>query len=611
MPTVDAVQTNPPKVEKKFMLLGNEAVALGLIDEGADYFTGYPGTPSTEIMEYALKKKEEEGIIAHWGTNEAAALEDAAAAAISGHYAVFTAKHVGLNVAADPFVSLATMGIRGGLVLCISDDPSMHSSQNEQDTRWYGRLAHVPIIEPTDPSNAYQWARKAMELSIETKLPVILRLTTRISHGLGTVERGEKNKRKPLPYERDVERFVSIPANARKNKLRHNEAFAHAKEVSDNAGFFKVLHGKDAEFGVIASGIAASYCEDLWETYQFNLAIPYVTHPLPKKQVLDFLQGKRRILIVEELDGVLETDIKKLAFEEKLPITIIGKDMIPMDYELKPNIIEQSLRELLGLPIEDKGYIELPMESLLPRPPSFCAGCPHRAAYYDLKRAFKNMETIYSNDIGCYSLGALPPYNEADSILCMGASIGMAVGYAKTNPDKKVIATIGDSTFWHSGIAALANAIWQEVDLLVVVLDNSTTAMTGTQENPSTHGKLNIAKTIQGMGIPAFELSAFEYKEFIDLARRLIKLPGVKAIVSKQPCVIYENHEMKKQNLKPKGYVEVDHEKCTLCGLCVEGLNCTALSLVDGKIEVDVAQCNGCEFCSTICPRDAFVLKEV
>lgn len=604
-------ETSKPETQKEFMLLGNEAVALGLIDEGANYFTGYPGTPSTEIMEYALQKKDEEGIIAHWGTNEAAALEDAAAAAISGHYAVFTAKHVGLNVAADPFVSLATMGIRGGLVLCIADDPSMHSSQNEQDTRWYARLAHVPVVEPSDPSNAYYWAREAMKLSIETKLPVILRLTTRISHGLGSVIRLDKTEREPLPYERDIERFVTIPAHARKNKLRLNEAFEHTVEISDIETNVRVFEGKDPEFGVISSGVAASYCEDLWEKYKFNLLIPHVTHPLPKKQILNFLKGKRKILVVEELDGILETDLKKLAFEEGLKISIIGKELIPQDYELKQNIIEDALINLLDYPRKENEYIELPMESLLPRPPAFCAGCPHRAAYYDLKRALKNEDTIFSNDIGCYSLGALPPYNEADSILCMGASIGMAVGYAKTNPDKKVIATIGDSTFWHSGIAALANAIWQNVDLLVVVLDNSTTAMTGTQENPSTHGKLNIAKTIQGMGIPAFELSSFEYKEFIDLTRRLVKLPGVKVIVSKQPCVIYENHEMKKQGVKPKGYVEVDHEKCTLCGLCVEGLNCTALSLVNGQIEVDVAQCNGCEFCSTICPRDAFSLKEV
>ncbi len=611
MTRLETISSAKADVQNHLMLLGNEAVALGLMDEGANYFTGYPGTPSTEIIEFAIKRQDDYGIEVHWGTNEAAALEDAAAAAISGHYAVFTAKHVGLNVAADPFVTLATMGVRGGLVLCIADDPSMHSSQNEQDTRWYGRLAHVPIIEPTSPTNAYFWAREAMKLSIETKLPVILRLTTRISHGLGTVEELPRNKREPLPYEKDVSRFVSIPANARVNKKRLNEAFEYTQQLIDSPNFVRELTYGSEDVGVITSGIAASYCEDLSKKYSLDTLVIYATHPLPKEQVYRFMKNRRKILVVEELDGVLEGDIKRLAYENDSDVKIIGKEKISLDYELKPDQVEDAIRDFLNLEPIDRTLIELPMESMLPRPPTFCAGCPHRAAYYDLKRAFKNIDTIYSNDIGCYSLGALPPYNEADSILCMGASIGMAVGYAKANPDKTVIATIGDSTFWHSGISALANAIWQDVNLLVVVLDNSTTAMTGTQENPSTHGKLNIAKTIQGMGIPAFELSSFEYKEFIDLARRLIKLPGVKAIISKQPCVIYENQLIKEEKAKPKGYVEVDHEKCTMCGLCVEGLNCTALSVVDGKIAVDVAQCNGCEFCSTICPRDAFTLKEV
>ncbi len=594
---------------EQFIGLGNEAVAKGLLDEGANYFSGYPGTPSTEIIEY-VQKVSPPNVIAHWATNEAVALEDAAAAAISGMYAVFTSKHVGLNVAADAFVTLATMGINGGLVLCIVDDPSMHSSQNEQDTRWYGRLAHVPVVEPSDPSNAYHWARKTMELSLQTKLPVILRLTTRISHGLGIVEPTRPIARETIPYKKDPERFVTIPSRARKNKIRLEKALNQSKQLTDNVDSVREIGSNSKELGIIATGVAASYCEDLVLRYDFDLLIPHITNPIPKDMILSFIRNHSRILIVEELDGIMELEIKKLLFDEEIEITVYGKDIIPANYELDPRKIENSVRTLLGLEELENDFVELPVDSLLPRPPTFCAGCPHRSTFFNLKKALKRADVIYSNDIGCYSLGALPPFEEADSILCMGASIGMAVGYAKANPDKLVVSTIGDSTFWHSGISALVNAIWHDINLLVVVMDNSTTAMTGTQNNPSTHGKLNIQKTIQGMGIPAFEIEPFDEKEFISLVRSVIKLPGVKVIVAKYPCVIYENQLMKQENRQPKGVIAVSHEKCTLCGLCVEGLNCTALSLVDNKIQVDEVLCNGCEFCSIVCPRDAFYLKE-
>ncbi len=596
--------------QKGTLLLGNEAVAQGLLDEGATYFAGYPGTPSTEIIEYVFKTNKSESIVVHWSSNEAVAFEEAAAAAISGEYAVFTAKHVGLNVAADPFMTLAYMGVRGAMVICVADDPSMHSSQNEQDTRWYGRLAHLPVLEPTDPENAYEWARRALQLSYKIKLPVILRLTTRVSHGLSSIKFAPPISKPKQDYTKDPSRFVSLPSNARKNKLRLNKAFSEVEEEIENPIYYKKsLSTPQHSLGIISAGTAASYCEELQADLPFDLFISYVTHPLPKNALTKFMQQHSEILVVEELDPVIEGDLKQLAYERKIETNIVGKQYIPLNYELGLENIENAIRDLLGL--EKPEVIEIPLNNsdIIVRPPTFCAGCPHRATYYDLNKALKHQDVIFSNDIGCYSLGALPPFNDADSLLCMGASIGMAVGYSEIFPDKTIVATIGDSTFWHSGVTALSNAIWHNSNILVVVMDNSTTAMTGTQENPSTNNTLNILETAKGMGALAWQVNSFENKELVQIIREKVKLPGVKVLVAKQPCVIYENHLNKEREIPPKGVIKVDMDKCTLCELCVSDLNCSALSLQNGEIIVDGAQCNGCEFCATICPRDAFSLE--
>lgn len=597
------------KVQNAQILMGNEAIALGLLDEGIRYFAAYPGTPSTEIMEYAHTMKDKYKATVHWSTNEAVAMEEAAAAAISGEYAVYTSKHVGLNVAADPFLTLSYMGVRGALVLCIADDPTMHSSQNEQDTRWYGKLAHVPVIEPTDPENAYLLARKAVELSHMLEMPVILRITTRISHGLAPIKQMAPKSHTREPYLRDPSRFVNIPGNARRNKQRMNKAMKNAETIASQVNWaFKEIDNQNS-FGIISTGTAASYAEEIvTQNNEYDLFIAYLTNPLPKQQLLEFMKRHSSIIVVEELDDILEREIKLLAFDNNIQLEIHGKDAIPWDYELNGMIIRNAILKVTGKQIIELPVVEVDQSHLIVRPPNLCIGCPHRSTYYSLTRALKNKDTIYSNDVGCYSLGVLPPYNAADALICMGGSIGMAVGFATVNPEKTVVATIGDSTFWHTGIPGLANAIWHEANVLFVIMDNSTTAMTGMQPNPSGDTKLSIYETVKGMGAEVWEIDAFDSKGFRQLVKESVEKPGVKVIISKSPCVIYDRKEL---GGKVKEKAHVDHDACNLCGVCTTQVNCPGIMQVNGKITIDQTECTGCSICAQACPKHAINLVEV
>jgi indolepyruvate ferredoxin oxidoreductase, alpha subunit len=595
--------------QKFSLLMGNEAIAQGLLDEGAEYFAAYPGTPSTEIMDYAFEHKDESNVIVHWSTNEAVAMEEVAAAAIGGKFAVYVSKHVGLNVAADPFLTLAYMGVRGALVLCVADDPSMHSSQNEQDTRWFGRLAHVPVIEPTDPTNAYTLARKALQLSHTLETPVILRITTRISHGLAPITFDKPKSKIDIPYLRDPGRFVNIPGNARKNKQRLNKAMSTAASLADTLDWTYKVISNGNKFGIISSGTAASYSEEIINgSNTYDLFISYLTHPLPKDKIQDFLQRHEKVLIVEELDDVLEREVKLIAFENEIKVKIHGKDVISKDYELNTLLIRNGINTLFGEKIIKLNTVEVDPSHLIMRPPNLCIGCPHRATYYALTRALKNKDTVYANDVGCYSLGVLPPYNAADVLICMGGSIGMATGFASAFPEKTVVATIGDSTFWHSGIPGLANALWHNANVIFVIMDNSTTAMTGMQENPSTNQKVDIVDTVKGMGAKVWEVDAFDVKNFMKIVKEAADMPGVKVIVSQGPCVIYDRKELKTERTE---IAVVNNEICNMCGICTEKVNCPGIMVVNDQIHIDDTQCTGCALCVIACPRDAINLEEL
>ncbi len=599
------------------LLLGNQATAIGLLDGGVRYFAAYPGTPSTEILEEAERKAEEYNAVVHWSTNEAVALEEAIGAAFSGKFAAFAAKHVGLNVAADPFLSTSYMGVPGALVACIADDPGMHSSQNEQDTRWYARLAHLPIIEPIDPQTAYDLVRKAIEISHKFETPIIFRLTTRISHGLGPVSRSERTEPPKLEFQRDPQRFVTIPAHARKNKKRHHKMWENLSEWVETSNLW-AEYIKGSKIGIIATSVAGAYS---WEAIEemgveVDLLIPYITYPWPKKKILEFLRSHDIILVAEELDDVFERELKLLAYEHEISTKIHGKDLLPWDGEFDSNTIKQGLAKILGTdgPTTDTVMRD---DLIIPRPPTFCAGCPHRATYFALERVFKNKDVIYSSDIGCYSLGVLPPYQAADALVAMGASIGMGVGFAFSNPDRPVVALIGDSTFWHTGLPGLANALWHDVNLLLVVMDNGVTAMTGMQENPSAidvppMDRLSIEKTAEAMGAKVWVLDPFEERELRRTIKTAMNEPGVKVIVARRPCIILEGQHLKLKNESFPPPVDVDHDACVLCGICYEDMACPAIGFDadEQKVNVDQSLCTGCLYCAIICPKDAFLVVD-
>ncbi len=603
--------------KSKVLQLGNQATARGLLDGGVRYFAAYPGTPSTEIMEEAIKIAPEYGAIAHWSTNEAVALEEAIAAAMSGKFAAFAAKHVGLNVASDPLNSVSYMGVPGALVMCIADDPAMHSSQNEQDTRWYGRLSHLPIIEPIDAQSAYDLAKKAVEISHKFEIPVIFRLTTRISHGLGPVEWSERVEPPESEFKKDPQRFVTIPANARKNKIRHHKVWSSLKEWVETSGLWQE-YNNGGKIGVIATSVSGAYSYEAIKRFEekIDLLIPFITHPLPEQKVLDFIKSHDKIIIVEELDDVLEREIKLLAFNNGVNVEIHGKDVMPWDFEFNTKIVAEGIAKALGKPVESEKFV-VKEDLIIPRPPTFCPGCPHRATYFALERVFKRKDAIFSNDIGCYSLGVLPPFHGADALVAMGASLGMAPGFALSNPNKPIISIIGDSTFWHTGLPGLANAIWHNINLLVIVMDNEVTAMTGMQENPSAlylpmGDKLSIEKVSEAMGAKTWVLDPFDEKTLRKTIKEAAEMPGVKVIVTRRACAIVETHELKKKNEPLPPPVEVDMEKCVLCGICYEDMACPAISLnvEEQKVEVDQALCTGCGYCAVICPKDAFYVVE-
>ncbi len=604
----------------KVLQLGNEAVATALLHEGVRYFAAYPGTPSSEITSTAEKMAAEYNAVVHWSSNEAVALEEAAAAAIAGKFAAYSSKHVGLNVAADPLLTVAYMGVRGALVVNVADDPGMHSSQNEQDTRWYGRLGHLPIIEPIDPQTAYDLSRKAVEISHKFEIPVIFRLTTRISHALAPIEHKPPKNPPDIPFERDQKRFICIPSSSRPNKQRLNKVWERLREWVETANLWEE-YDNGARVGIIASGVAAAYA---WEAVaelnnQADLLIPFMTHPLPQNKIIDFLQTHDVVLVVEELDDVLEREIKLLAYENNLHTKIHGKDLLPWDGEFTFNIVLKAVKKVLNVPdsAENELSTEIPNELIIPRPPVFCSGCPHSATYFALHRVLRKKDAIYANDIGCYSLGALPPFNAADVMLCMGSSISAAVGFSETVPDKPAVALIGDSTFWHTGISGLANAIWHNANILVIVLDNRVTAMTGMQENPSAvdvppEQRLSIEKTAEAMGAKVWTLDPFDEKAMRRAIREAVNTPGVKVIVAKRECAIVESYHLRKENKPQPPPVDVNQETCTRCGICYEKFVCPAIgfSVEENKVVIDQALCTGCYYCAVICPTNSFYTEQ-
>ena len=584
-------------MERTLFFSGNEAIAHGAVRAGAGFACGYPGTPSTEIIETIAGL---EGVHAEWCVNEKVALETAAGAALAGVRTLVTMKHVGLNVAADPFMTLSLTGVNAGLVIVSADDPGMNSSQNEQDNRNYAKFAKVPMLEPSDSQEAYDFVADAFALSEEFDTPVLLRSTTRVSHGRGHVIPRVPVGLEARDYARDISKYVMMPQYARRrNRLvleRLEKLRRHAEESPLN-----VLEAGTADFGIIAAGVAYTYAREAFPKAWFlKLGM---SHPLPYRKVARLCQQVSRVAVVEELDSFIEEQVRALG------LPVVGKGAIPANGELDQDIVFRALEPFLSrrssrrrrpvFPPVPRLADPPPAAELPVRPPVLCPGCTHRSVFTALRRH----KLAPMGDIGCYTLGALPPLLALDSCLCMGASIGMMAGFNKALGRKAAAAVIGDSTFFHSGVTPLIDAYYNEADGLVIVLDNRTTAMTGHQGHPGTGLRpdrsqgpvVDIQKLCEGIGVRCVTVDANDYGALDAALKAEVDAPGLGVVVALAPCALMVP--------KKAGAIVVDDERCNLCGLCLD-VGCPALAAGEDAVAVtDV--CTSCGLCIEVCRRGA------
>ncbi len=571
----------------KKLMIGNEAVACGLYDGGLGMASSYPGTPSTEITEFLSKFDD---IHTEWAPNEKVAAEVAFGASLAGMRSTCAMKHVGLNVAADPLFTLSYTGVNGGMVICVADDPAMHSSQNEQDSRHYAIASKVPMLEPADSNEAYFFAKTAFELSEKFDTPVLLRMCTRIAHSQSIVELGEKCEKVVKDYVKDPAKYIMMPGNAIK---RHPIVEARTAALAEYANdcIYNTVEDNGAKVGVITSGCSYLYVKEaLGESV--NILKIGMPNPLPEKLIRDFAAKVDTLYVIEELDPVIENYVKTLGIE------CIGKEKFSILGEFSQNTIAAAFGKELPVSVS--------ADSVVPnRPPMMCAGCPHRGMFYTLA---KNKITVMG-DIGCYTLGAVPPLSALDSTLCMGASVSGLHGFNLARgeeAEKKSVAVIGDSTFMHSGMTGLVNIAYNATNSTVIILDNSITGMTGHQQNPTTGynikgdpaAKVDLEALCKALGInrvrvvDPYDLGACETAVKEELA---VAEPSV--IISRRPCVLLKS-------VKTKPALKVNPDKCKSCKRCM-GLGCPAISMKDGKARIDATLCVGCDVCSQLCPFDA------
>ena len=577
----------------KKLMLGNAAVARGAYEAGVRVVSSYPGTPSTEITENIVQYPE---INVEWAPNEKVAAEVAIGAAIGGGRAMTCCKHVGLNVMADPFFTASYTGVNAGLVIAVADDPGMHSSQNEQDSRHYAKAAKLPMLEPSDSSECLEFTKLAFDLSEQFDTPVLLRLSTRISHSQNPVKISERKEIAVKPYEKDIPKYVMMPAMAIKKHVvveqRHQALVQHAETSPLN-----VIEDNGSRIGVIVSGTTHLYAHEALGNAVNYLKLGMV-YPLPEQKIKDFAASVDTLFVIEELDPFIEEHCRNIGVDVK------GKECFTLLGEYTPAMIRSAV---LGTPNPE--YIAL--ENTVPgRPPVMCAGCPHRGTFYVLKK----LGLTVSGDIGCYTLGAVAPLASVDTTICMGASVGAAFGMAKVRGgefNQKLVSVIGDSTFIHSGITGLIDIVYNKGANTVIVLDNSSTGMTGHQQNPA------MGKTIRGEDTRAVDLVAlchavgvdrvrvadpFDLKGFEAAVREELAANEPSVIIAQRPCALLKH-------VKYTGHCEIT-DKCRKCKLCMK-LGCPAISVsADGSVKIDVTQCNGCDLCTGVCPFGAIEKKE-
>jgi indolepyruvate ferredoxin oxidoreductase alpha subunit len=585
----------------KTLMSGNEAIARGLYESGVRFAAAYPGTPSTEIMEEFSKY---EGVYAEWSPNEKVAVEVAIGAALAGEKAIAIMKHVGVNVAADPIFTVSYTGTNGALVIITADDPSLHSSQNEQDNRNYAKFAKIPMLEPADAQEAKEFIKLAFEISEKFDTPVFLRTTTRVSHSKAVVTLQD-----PLPYldktniTYNAKKYVMVPTEARKRRIEVEKRMQDLKVFAESFSENK-MEINDTENGIITSGMPYNYAKDVFPDYSYlKLGMVY---PLPEKLIRDFAVRVKNIYVVEELDPFLEEQIKAMG------IKVIGKEIFPYTNEFDPGIIQDAINK-------QEKPLNAPAKSVPSRPPNLCPGCPHRGLFYTLNK----LKVFVTGDIGCYTLSYMKPLEGLHSTICMGASIGMAHGMSKALKEKgkgKIVGVIGDSTFIHSGITPLLNMAYNKSNAVIVICDNSTTAMTGMQEHPGTGYTILGEKAIQldlkvlvsALGIQNIRIvDPYDLKNTRAVIKEELANDGPSVVISKRPCVLF-----KRAKLKPQEPLQVDSEKCTGCKVCL-GLGCPPISWKkmerkegskrEGIAVIDKNLCNGCGLCLQVCKFNAII----
>ena len=568
----------------KKLLLGNAAAARGLYEAGCGFVSSYPGTPSTEITEEAAKFDE---IYCEWAPNEKVAMEAAFGASLAGKRSFCGMKHVGLNVAADPLFTISYTGVNAGLIIAVADDPGMHSSQNEQDSRHYARASKVPMLEPSDSAEALDFVKQAYEISERFDTPVFLKMCTRVAHSQSLTEIGERREAPEKPYEKNIAKYVMMPGNAIRRHPIVEERTRALAEFAEHSALNRVEEGKDHSIGIITSSTCYQYvkevCGDTYPVLKLGMI-----WPLPEKKIKDFAAGVERLIAVEELDPFIEEACRAMGLRTE------GKNLFSPLGELSQTLIAQKL----GIPHERGTGLE---EAIPPRPPVMCAGCPHRGLFYTLNR---NKVTVLG-DIGCYTLGAVAPLSAIEMTACMGASVSAIHGFNKAQEGKsegKTVAVIGDSTFMHSGMTGLANIAYNQSNSTVIILDNSITGMTGHQQNPTTGynikgdpaGKIDLESLCRAMGIrrvrvvDPYDLSACD-----EVLKEELAAPEPSVIISRRPCALLKY-------VKHKPPLHVNEEACRGCSACMK-IGCPAISVKNGKAHIDNTLCVGCGVCAQLC----------
>ncbi len=600
------------KAGTRVLMMGNEAIARGAVEAGISVAASYPGTPSSEIMGTLAGWAKKYGYHAEWSVNEKVATETAAGAAYAGARAIVSIKQMGLNVASDAVMSLAYIGVEGGLVLAVADDPGPHSSQTEQDTRYFASFAMLPVLEPSSAQEAKDMTRWAFDLSEALKLPVIVRPTTRSSHAHGDVTLGEITPpKKEFGFVKDP-KWCILPSLSAKKHVTLVDSQEEAKKLFARSPF-NWVEESDADWGVITSGVSYNYVKEALdllnlEPQLLKIGTPY---PLPDELTLEFMEGMKKIIVIEEQEPVVEDQVIRLAWKNKLDIELHGKrteevsrlgefnvDRVKSFFEVIMDLAPQQLE-----PISSIEPPELPG-----RPPILCAGCAHRASFYAFKEAGKKRDAVHCGDIGCYTLGYAPPLKTQDTCLCMGAGITLAYGLSLIEKDRPHIAYVGDSTFLHAGMTGLLNLVYNKANVTVVILDNETTAMTGFQQHPgmgfSATGepapRADYEKIVKGLGVEHVEtVNPNDLEATIEAAQRAIDFEGTSVVITRAPCVT---------RIKPDKSYYVDKDECSECLICIEDLGCPSIIVSEDSVII-TGNCAGCGICVPICPSEA--IKEV